>query len=647
MFRDLLAVIEPQISGQRAWDEASAIHAVDRHFTFSSFHESARYSAERLRAAGLMEVQIVEAPADGRSVYGDWMMPLAWEVEEATFDVVGADGGVERVADRSQVPACLAMWSAPTPPEGVEAELVWIEDPADRGTWSAEVVRGRIVFTSAHPHSVKRLLLEQGAVGMLSDFQSPGANLPEAVAWINAWSDDPGGWALTNRDLLGWSFQISPRQGEMLRARLKAGEKLRGRAVVRASIERGTLPTVTGVIPGCGKEEVLVVGHQFEQGAVDNASGVGIMLEAARALQGLISRGELPAPRRSIRFLFVSECYGTMFWLEQSRRARRIVAGLCVDAPCGIAELALRPLEISVNPHSQMSYVDALALAICGEVMAAAATYAWGERPFSMTDNLIADKTIDIACPWIGGHSRTWHNSADTPEVLDADAQGLVARMAAAYGYLIASADGGQVLDFAHLAAARGKAAVAAAGIAEVGRVREGDLDDCMQQLAYLADRHAEAVGSVLRLLPAPERASVRKTMRALQREVRAAGRAEAGSLARWAGRPGHRWVAPEPEGELGTIRPRRLVTGPVTFDRIAPEAREGRPGPRWSRELFALLNWCDGRRSLAEACELAGRELRGVRTPTPEELVKRIDPSAPSMLDYFEFLRRHEYVTW
>jgi hypothetical protein len=74
---------------------------------------------------------------------------------------------------------------------------------------------------------------------------------------------------------------------------------------------------------------------------------------------------------------------------------------------------------------------------------------------------------------------------------------------------------------------------------------------------------------------------------------------------------------------------------------------REGRPDSRWSSALFSLLSWCDGDRSLAEACELAARELRRGRTLSPDELVKQIDPNAPTMLDYFEFLRRHGYLSW
>jgi hypothetical protein len=648
MFGDLLALLEPEISGSRVVEEASAVQAIDRHFTFSSFQQSARHSAKRLREAGLDEVQVLEAPADGKSVFGDWMMPLAWEVEGATLDVLGRDGSAERVADRAQVPQCLAMWSAPTPAEGVEAEIVWVENAADEKGYPAEGVRGKIVFTSAHPHQAKRLVAARGGLGILSDFQPPAARLPEAVSWINSWSDDPGGWAFTSRDAPAWAFVISPSQGERLRERLKAGETLRGRAVVRSSLGSGTLPAVTGIIPGSGREEVLLLGHQFEVGAVDNASGVAAMGEAARALRALIAGGKLPAPQRSIRLLFVSECYTTLFWVEEGRRARRTIAGLCLDSPGGgAAELGLRPLDIRANPHSQMSYADALLLKLASEVMSGSPTRPWLSGPFAMTDNLVADRTIDIPCPWIGGHSRTWHTSADTPDILEPEVLGLVARMTAAYAYLIAAAEQRSVLDFAHLAAARGKSALAETGLAELELLGNADLDDCLHQMAYVTERHAEAVASVLKLLPPQQRSQVRGQVRALQRDVRSAGKAEGGCLARRAGRPGHTPAAQEPKGELAAIRPRRLVTGPLTLDRLAPEDREGRPSPRWSEALFAVLNWCDGKRSLAEACELAARELRGGRTLAADELAKRIDPGAQSMLDYFEFLSRHGYVSW
>jgi hypothetical protein len=62
---------------------------------------------------------------------------------------------------------------------------------------------------------------------------------------------------------------------------------------------------------------------------------------------------------------------------------------------------------------------------------------------------------------------------------------------------------------------------------------------------------------------------------------------------------------------------------------------------------LFSVLCWCDGKRSLAEACRLAARELRRERTLSPDELAKQIHPNASGMLEYFEFLRKHGYLAW
>lgn len=646
MFRDLLSLIASETEGGRILEEAGAIHELDRHFTFTSFQESARLSAARLGSAGLSGVEILQAPADGRSLFGDWMMPLAWEVTEATFDVITAAGRVDRVADRAQLPTCLAMWSAPTPSDGVEGDIVWVPDAADPAGYPPEGVRGKIVFTSGHPAQAKRLVSERGGVGLLSEFLHGNARLPDAVAWINAWSDGPGGWAFHATDTPAWAFLVSPRQGEQLRARLAAGERLRGRAVVASSLGPGTLPAVTAAIPGSLKQEVLVLGHQFEQGAIDNASGVAIMIEAMRVLQRLISAGKLPAPLRTIRCLFVSECYTTLYWVETSPSARRTIAGLCLDSPAGAVELMARPLELHANPHSQMSYTDALLAAIMRQAMASLPNYPWGEVAFGMTDNLVADPSIGIPCPWLGAHSRTWHTSADTMELLGAQQLAVMAHLTAAYLYAIANSGAEEALDFAYLAAARGKAALAGAGAAELARAGRADLDDAMLQLAYLAERQAEAVGSVLHLVPPAERSRLRPQVRGLQRDLRRAGAAEAEALARRAGRPGHQPTKHEPEGPLAALRPRRLIKGPLALDRVPMEERGGRPDPRWSSALFSVLSWCDGKRSLAEACHLAARELRRDRTLSADELARQFDPEG-SMLGYFDFLRHHGYVAW
>jgi hypothetical protein len=86
---------------------------------------------------------------------------------------------------------------------------------------------------------------------------------------------------------------------------------------------------------------------------------------------------------------------------------------------------------------------------------------------------------------------------------------------------------------------------------------------------------------------------------------------------------------------------------GPICFDRVPAEERSRHGSPRWSAEALSVLGWCDGKTSLAEAARRAAREHRADRTLSADELAERIDAAAASLLDYFEFLRKYEYVTW
>ena len=69
--------------------------------------------------------------------------------------------------------------------------------------------------------------------------------------------------------------------------------------------------------------------NEFDRlGADDSASGCAVMLEAARVLKKLIDEGKLPMPERSLRWLFMSECYGS----HQYNRKR------CAVLPAGQVE---------------------------------------------------------------------------------------------------------------------------------------------------------------------------------------------------------------------------------------------------------------------------------------------------------------------
>src|SRR6266702_3556190 len=53
---------------RRVWED-------DRWFTFPKFRETAEYLKAAMTAAGLRDVELLEAPADGVSRAGNWTMP--------------------------------------------------------------------------------------------------------------------------------------------------------------------------------------------------------------------------------------------------------------------------------------------------------------------------------------------------------------------------------------------------------------------------------------------------------------------------------------------------------------------------------------------------------------------------------------------
>jgi hypothetical protein len=247
-----------------------------------------------MRLAGLEDVQIVSPPADGVTQYGYWTMPLAWDVKQATLEIVEPRVSAEQrvLADYQKIPASLGMWSGPTPPEGVTAEVVVAPQKIDKLD-----VKGKIVLTDRNPAGIKWLLAKKGALGAINDF-TENKELLDGRQWINAWGDN--GWAFTKGSAPLFCFSISPRQSAFLRKLLAQGP-VRVRARVDSRYYAGVYPYTTGVIRGLGPEEVLTLGHTSEQGANDNATGVAAMLALARRFAG-------QKPERTLRFAaFVNE----------------------------------------------------------------------------------------------------------------------------------------------------------------------------------------------------------------------------------------------------------------------------------------------------------------------------------------------------
>ena len=84
----MLTLLRAETNPDQATRDVSTIWDTDRWFTFPKFEETAKNVAAIMRRAGLEDVEIGNAPADGVTQAGFWTEPLAWDVHVGTLEIV-------------------------------------------------------------------------------------------------------------------------------------------------------------------------------------------------------------------------------------------------------------------------------------------------------------------------------------------------------------------------------------------------------------------------------------------------------------------------------------------------------------------------------------------------------------------------------
>jgi hypothetical protein len=637
----VIAALRSEIRPDDAMAQMRAIYATDRWFTFPKFQETAETLRGAMTKAGLREVEITSVPADGMTQYGYWTMPLAWDVKRATLEIADPTlpASQRMLADYQKIPASLGMWSGPTPPGGVTADLVELKETKREAVAKLDL-RGKLVMTSAR--GLKSALAAAGALGVVNTFTESPA-LADGRQWINAWGDN--GWAYIKGSTPLLSFSISPRQAEYVRSLLARRGSLKVKAMVESRYYNGSYPYVSGLIPGtAGKEEVLLLGHSSEQGAQDNATGVAAMLEAMSAIGRLIESGKLPRPRRGIRLLTMGEMYGSMPYVAtHPERIRATVAAMCVDTPAASYDLAGTEYTFYLNPHASASYVDAFMLHLAGAYFPLVRR-PWHARPFMTgTDTYLSEPMVGIPTTWgySGTGVETHHNSEDTPDRVDTRSLRDVATVTAAFVYYLAAAGETDVEWLGQLAATRGYGQIlesvtpaleAIATAPDAAHLRQA-LRDGADRANYATERQQQAVRSAARL--APRLAPVLETLAGSLREFQSA---QVRRLRAAANRRGAQLGLAPPvtpadasfDPVAATMVVRRKRFGTIPMDDLPTAQWEGFPSGAWDTRVITALYWCDGKRTLDEVARLTRQEL---------------GPDRFDYVAYFRFLARHGYV--
>lgn len=616
------------------------VWSTDRPFTFPAFHTTARHVSAKLREWGV-RARTFEIPADGKTLYGNWKMPLGWDCTEARLEI--HDPFEERgrvLADSKKRPAHVVMWSGPTPAEGIVAPLLKVTGAQDLEA-KREAVKGKIVFTTENPRAFKKRLAELGARAVVTSWSRNAHLLPSACFWINGWSDNPNGWAFHDGDTPLPGMVISPESGVELDVLLDRGP-VKLRIKVASRYMESTLPVVCGYMDAPLQEEILAIGHAMEQGANDNASGCAVILESLRVLQEGTKSGQLAPLRRAVRGLLTNECYGTMgFAALNPGIVRRILAGVNFDSLGRCQEGTDAAFRHHRCPDASASVADTLMALLLEAWLPKQLPYLRlaKDQPFALTDNHYCDPQLGVHCVYVDSQDRFWHTSADTLDQLSGRSLHAFATISVAYLHFLSTATAPEALWLAQQTLRRygrqmeDHAGECASLLDQPGADKPALLASAFDRLDYLKTICESAVMSSKRFMLREERAQGHLTLLKYLRHLRRLVDLEKRRLKELAGCEPGTLPAPPGLGDLAALRPYRKFIGTPTYDHLPLEAKAGIESPVWNGALHGALFWSDGKLTFAEIVRRINHEFGGNRGET--------------LARHFRFMAENELLQW
>jgi aminopeptidase YwaD len=357
-----IAAFANELSGETAKRNLEGLARLHRQRGSQGFHAAAELLAERARAYGLSDVQILQLPADGKIFYGTQHSRPGWDAEIGELDELGDNipQGNRKLASYSAMPIVLAEDSESA---DVTAELIDVGNGTKEADYANKNVKGNIILAAAQPGAVQDLAVGKfGAAGIVSYAQN------QKTAW---WGEDENlirwGHLETFSTNKTFAFMVSLKTARAFRDRLARSEKVRLHAIVKAGQHPSNYEVVMATIPGSDprlkNEEIAFSCHLDHQrpGANDNASGCVTILEAARTLQKLISSKALPPPARTIRFIWPPEIEGTLALLNgKPEFPKRIKSVIHMDMVGG-GPITKSVFHVTHGPRSLPSFIHDVA----------------------------------------------------------------------------------------------------------------------------------------------------------------------------------------------------------------------------------------------------------------------------------------------
>lgn len=349
MFSELFSKILSVNDNDWIFSQTEKLTAIERGQTFKNYKESSEYVFNLLKSEGF-DAEMLTFPADGKTVYQDKRMPLAWDATVGKMTVMRSAVPFKDpvVADFSKESFNLIRGSVSTPEGGLYTKLV-----TEPQALAGEDVTGAFVLLEPETRptsAIVSMLLDLGAIGFVSEYLRRGLDTPDCVQWVNAATDDHSHWHVQaeDRDFIG--FSVSPRIARKLRCAAVEGPL---EVLVESDGKRyeGEIDAVTALIPGEDERELWLLAHLYEPLSSDNSLGIMTAINTVKNIQKLIADGTLPKMKHSIRLVFALEFYGFAAVADHfGGKLHNHIGGINIDGvPAGVDDYGF---HISIPPYS-------------------------------------------------------------------------------------------------------------------------------------------------------------------------------------------------------------------------------------------------------------------------------------------------------
>ncbi|MBC7236026.1 MAG: hypothetical protein H5T69_09300 [Chloroflexi bacterium] len=616
MQENIVRAVDAEFRLDKLEPMARHIAAIERTFCYRRFAESARYCLEQLRALGLSDVRLFELAADGRMTYMDFVMPQAWDVRSAELEIVEPRDAAEPLIDYRRNPLCVANRCAPTPAEGIVAEVITLEQLRALGE-----APGRLVYTDGqHPGPLRAEVAAKGAAGLISDTSPARDFAPQETYWINGWCSP--GWYQTaeHRPLL--CFSLSPEVGRRLKAQLDRGS-VRVWAKVDADLYDGSIYTVTGLLPGKRPQEIVLLAHIYEPFIADDAVGAAAAIEIVRTLQQLIAHGDLPQPELGVRVLIGMERYGFAHYFAQEDARRRAALAINMDCLCLSPARTRQPVEVRYSPASLPFWGDLLVWEMARHLLGG---YPLAVRRGNLSDDtFVSDVTVGVPSQWVWTQVGATHHTSlwFQEEMNDWELGAKIAKLVASYVAAMACAGPNDQARFGEMLVSGQAEELRAQRDAWVEALGRGEIDDqaLRARARFLVRWQKERVRSWAKMYPDVDPSPLLQALAVRQEEL-------VGPLLRGSLPSAERDLGPAAEQARGLVPKRKTLGMPFSQARIPLSERV-------SAQYEQALNWVDGHRDLLEIAELVACETE--KAPDGEWLAQ--------FVDYCRLMARYGYL--